>query len=100
MVTTSAATKLVSITYNETTPTLPSTYSEVNVQGDYIFTTEDKTLLKERFDYHGTKVTLYKNYRSVAAFPEAQKYLCNIYEPVNGMYVHRFLVLSASTTSS
>lgn len=93
-VTTSAATKLASITYNGTTTTLPSTYSEVNVQGDYIFTTEDKTLIKECFDYRGTKVTLFKSYRSVVAFPGAQKYLCHIYEPVNSRYVHRFFVLS------
>ena len=94
VVTTSAATKLASITYNGTTATLPSTYSEVNVQGDYIFTTEDKTLIKECFDYRGTKVTLFKSYRSVVAFPGAQKYLCHIYEPVNSRYVHRFFVLS------
>lgn len=93
-VTTSAATKLASITYNGTTATLPSTYSEVNVQGDYIFTTDDKTLIKECFDYRGTKVTLFKSYRSVVAFPGAQKYLCHIYEPVNSRYVHRFFVLS------
>lgn len=93
-VTTSAATKLASITYNGTTTTLPSTYSEVNVQGDYIFTTEARTLTKECFDYRGTKATLFKSYRSVVAFPGAQRYLCNIYEPVNGRYVHRFLVLS------
>lgn len=93
-VTTSAATKLASITYNGTTITLPSTYSEVNVQGDYIFTTDAQTLIKECFDYNGDKVTLFKSYRSVVAFPGAQKYLCHIYEPVNGMYVHRFLILS------
>lgn len=93
-VTTSTATKLASITYNGTTTTLPSTYSEVNVQGDYIFTTDAQTLIKECFDYRGTKVTLFKSYRSVVAFPGAQRYLCHIYEPVNGRYVHRFLVLS------
>lgn len=93
-VTTSAATKLTSITYNGTTTTLPSKYSEVNVQGDYIFTTDAQTLIKECFDYSGDKVTLFKSYRSVVAFPGAQKYLCHIYEPVNSRYVHRFLVLS------
>lgn len=93
-VTTSAATKLASINYNGTTITLPSTYSEVNVQGDYIFTTEARTKIKECYDYSGTKVTLFKSYRSVVAFPGAQKYLCNIYEPVNGRYIHRFLILS------
>ena len=93
-VTTSAATKLASITYNGTTTTLPSKYSEVNVQGDYIFTTDAQTLIKECFDYSGDKVTLFKSYRSVVAFPGAQKYLCHIYEPVNSRYVHRFLVLS------
>lgn len=93
-VTTSAATKLASINYNGTTITLPSTYSEVNVQGDYIFTTEARTKIKECYDYSGTKVTLFKSYRSVVTFPGAQKYLCNIYEPVNGRYIHRFLILS------
>lgn len=93
-VTTSAATKLASIAYNGTTTTLPSKYSEVNVQGDYIFTTDAQTLTKECFDYRGTKVTLFKSYRSVVAFPGAQKYLCYKYESINGRYVHRFLVLS------
>ena len=93
-VTTSAATKLASINYNGTTITLPSTYSEVNVQGDYIFTTETRTKIKECYDYSGTKVTLFKSYRSVVAFPGAQKYLCYKYESINGRYVHRFLVLS------
>lgn len=93
-VTTSAATKLTSITYNGTTTTLPSKYSEVNVQGDYIFTKDAQTSIKECFDYSGRKISLFKRYSSVAAFPGAQKYLCALYEPVNGRYVHRFLVLS------
>ena len=97
-VTTSAATKLTSITYNGTMTTLPSKYSEVNVQGDYIFTKDAQTSIKECFDYSGTKVSLFKRYSSVAAFPGAQKYLCAIYEPVNGRYVHRFLVLSYDGT--
>lgn len=93
-VTTSAASKLTSITYNGTTTTLPDKYSEVNVQGDYIFTRTSQTLIKECFDYSGAKVSMFKSYRSVVAFPGAQKYLCHIYEPVNGRYVHRFLVLT------
>lgn len=97
-VTTSAATKLASITYNDTTTTLPGTYGKVNVQGDYIFTTEAQTLIKECFDYSGSKISLFKRCSSVAAFPGAQKYLCAIYEPVNGRYIHRFLVLSYDGT--
>ena len=95
---TSAVSKLTSITYNGTTTTLPDKYSEVDVQSDYIFTTTAQTLIKECFDYSGSKIGLFKRYSSVAAFPGAQKYLCAIYEPVNGRYIHRFLVLSYDGT--